>query len=62
VRSVFRVGSITKQFTSAAILQLVQEGTLAVSDSVGHWLPDLPAAWRPVTISQLLNHTSGIPS
>jgi D-alanyl-D-alanine carboxypeptidase len=62
VHSVFRIGSVTKQFTSAAIMQLVQQGKLAVSDTIGQWLPDLPVSWRGVTVAQLLNHTSGIPS
>ena len=60
--SVFRIGSVTKQFTAAAVLQLVEVGKLALTDSIGQWVPDLPAAWRPITITQLLNHTSGIPS
>jgi D-alanyl-D-alanine carboxypeptidase len=61
-RSVFRIGSVTKQFASAAIMQLVQEGKLALTDTIGQWLSDLPPAWRGVTITNLLNHTSGIPS
>lgn len=62
VTTVFRIGSVTKQFTSSAVLQLIEEGKLALTDTVGRWLPDLPASWRGVTIQQLLNHTSGIPS
>lgn len=57
----FRIGSISKQFTAAAILLLQDAGRLSVQDSLGHWLPDAPAAWRPITIHQLLTHTSGIP-
>jgi CubicO group peptidase (beta-lactamase class C family) len=56
-RSVFRIGSVTKQFASAAIMQLVQEGKLALTDTIGQWLSDLPPAWRGVTITNLLNHT-----
>ena len=62
VNTVFRIGSVTKQFTSAAVLQLVEEGKLALTDSIGQWLPDLPVAWRGVRITQLLNHTSGLRS
>jgi D-alanyl-D-alanine carboxypeptidase len=62
VRSVFRIGSVTKQFTSAAVMQLVQEGKLVIADSIGHYVKELPPTWRGVTIAQLLNHTSGIPS
>lgn len=62
VTSVFRIGSVTKQFTSSAVMQLVEQGKLALTDTIGQWLPNLPVAWRGVTITQLLNHTSGIPS
>ncbi|HZF68447.1 MAG TPA: serine hydrolase [Gemmatirosa sp.] len=59
--TVYRVGSITKQFTAAAILQLVEQGRLALGDTLGRFLPQYPR-WRHVTVRQLLNHTSGIPS
>jgi len=61
-RSVYRIGSITKQFTSAAVMKLVEGGTVKLDDSIGTYLPALPAAWRGVTVKELLNHTSGIPS
>lgn len=61
-RSVYRIGSVTKQFTSAAVMQLVEQGKVRLSDSVAVHLTGLPAAWRTVTVRQLLNHTSGIPS
>jgi CubicO group peptidase (beta-lactamase class C family) len=60
--SVYRIGSVTKQFTAAEVMQLVEQGKVRVEDSIGTYLPNLPAAWRPVTVKQLLNHTSGIPS
>ena len=60
--SVFRIGSITKQFTSAAIMQLVEKGKLSLADTIGALLPNMPVTWRKVTLRQLLNHTSGIPS
>ncbi len=60
--SVFEIGSVTKQFTASAVLQLAEQGKLALTDSIGRWVPNLPATWRRVTITQLLNHTSGIPS
>ena len=59
---VFRIGSVTKQFTSAAIMQLVEKGRLSLDDTLGALLLNMPAAWRKVTLRQLLNHTSGIPS
>jgi CubicO group peptidase (beta-lactamase class C family) len=58
----FRLGSITKQFTAAAILILRDEGKLAVDDPLSKHLADAPAAWESVTIHHLLTHTSGIPS
>lgn len=55
-----RVGSITKQFTAAAIMLLAEQGKLALSDKVGQYLPDFAGADSPVTIEHLLTHTSGI--
>jgi len=59
---VFRVGSATKQFTSACVLKLAEEGRLRLDDPISKYLPDFPAAGRRVTIEQLLTHTSGIHS
>jgi len=59
--TIYHIGSITKQFTSAAILRLVDAGTLSLADSLGKLLPQYPQ-WRNVTLRQLLNHTSGIHS
>jgi len=59
--TVFEIGSITKPFTAMAILLLVEDGKLKLDDSAGKFLPTLPLAWKPVTIRQLLSHTSGIP-
>ncbi|MBL8173511.1 MAG: serine hydrolase [Bryobacterales bacterium] len=58
----FRLGSITKQFTAAAILQLAEQGKLSIDDPVSKHYPESPAAWEKITIHHLLNHTSGIPS
>lgn len=58
----FRLGSITKQFTATAILQLVDQGKLSVDDPISKYYADAPAAWSKVTIKHLLTHTSGIPS
>lgn len=55
----YRIGSMTKQFTAAAVLQLVEQGRLSVDDSLGALLPQY-ATFRGITIRQLLNHTSGI--
>ena len=58
----FRLGSVTKQFTAAAILLLEERGKLKVEDPVKKYLPDAPPAWDKITIFHLLTHTSGIPS
>ena len=61
-RSVYLIGSVTKQFTAAAVMQLVELGKVKLDDSIGTYLSALPVAWRVVKVRQLLNHTSGIPS
>jgi CubicO group peptidase (beta-lactamase class C family) len=58
----FRLGSITKQFTAAAILQLQEKGKLRVDDPISKYIQGTPATWSSVTIQHLLTHTSGIPS
>ncbi len=58
----FRIGSITKQFTAAAILRLEQAGKLSVEDPVRKHLPEFPGPGKDVSIHQLLTHTAGIPS
>ncbi|MFO7695396.1 MAG: serine hydrolase [Vicinamibacterales bacterium] len=59
---VFRIGSVTKQFTSAAIMMLAEEGKLAVTDSITKFLPDYPTQGKTITVEHLLTHTSGIQS
>jgi CubicO group peptidase (beta-lactamase class C family) len=54
----FRIGSVSKQFTAAAVLLLVEQGKLRLDDPVSTWLPDLGHA-REVTLRQLLNQVSG---
>jgi CubicO group peptidase (beta-lactamase class C family) len=56
----FRIGSITKQFTAAAVLLLEERGKLKTTDPIRKYLPDLPAAWDKITIFNLLTHSSGI--
>jgi len=58
----FRLGSITKQFTATAILQLASQGKLSVDDKISKYVADSPAAWQDITIHHLLTHTSGIPN
>ncbi|HYL78450.1 MAG TPA: serine hydrolase domain-containing protein [Bryobacteraceae bacterium] len=58
----FRLGSITKQFTATAILQLEEQGKLSVNDLACKYVAECPESWKAITIHQLLTHTSGIPS
>lgn len=60
--TVYRIGSITKQFTGAAIVQLQVAGKLRLDDEIQTILTEYPAPPKPVTVLQLLHHTSGIPS
>lgn len=57
----FRLASISKQFTAAAILKLQDDGVLNVADPLCRWIQPCPEAWAPVTLHHLLSHTSGIP-
>jgi D-alanyl-D-alanine carboxypeptidase len=56
-----RIASVAKAFSGAVVLNLVRKRKLRLSDTIGRRLPNLPPAWHPVTIRQLLNHTSGLP-
>jgi len=56
----YRLASMTKQFTAAAILLLAQDGRLTLDDPVRKWLPELPEAAAPISIRQLLTHVSGL--
>jgi CubicO group peptidase (beta-lactamase class C family) len=60
--TVFRIGSITKQFTAASIMLLEQRGLLSVDDPIDKYLPDYPTHGHVITIEHLLTHTSGIRS
>jgi D-alanyl-D-alanine carboxypeptidase len=61
-RTVFEIGSISKQFTAACILLLAQEGKLSLDDPIEKFLTNTPPAWRDVTVRQLLCHTAGLPT
>jgi CubicO group peptidase (beta-lactamase class C family) len=61
-KNVFEVGSITKQFTSVAILMLLEEGKLSLDDEITKFIPTYPTNGKKITIHHLLTHTSGIKS
>jgi CubicO group peptidase (beta-lactamase class C family) len=60
-RTRFRIASLTKQFTAAAVLLLQARGRLDVADRVCSYLKDCPPEWQAITLEQILTHTSGIP-
>src|ERR1700678_1330746 len=58
--TVFEIGSVSKQFTSTAVMLLVQDGRLSLDDPVRKYVPELPDYGKPITIRQMLMHTSGL--
>ncbi len=59
--TIFQSGSVGKQFTATAILQLKEEGKLKLDDKISKYFSGTPETWRNITIRNLLTHTSGIP-
>ena len=57
---IFRLGSLTKQFTAVCILKLAEESKLALQDDITKFIPDYPLNGKRITIANLLNHSSGI--
>jgi CubicO group peptidase (beta-lactamase class C family) len=58
--TVFQSGSVGKQFTATAVMMLVEEGRVGLDDKLSKYLAGTPAAWKDVTVRNLLTHTSGI--
>jgi CubicO group peptidase (beta-lactamase class C family) len=58
--TIFQSGSVGKQFVSAAIMMLVQEGKLSLDDSITKYFSNAPVAWKSILIANLLSHTSGL--
>jgi CubicO group peptidase (beta-lactamase class C family) len=61
-RTVFRIGSLTKQFTAALVMQVVEDGGMALDDTIQRFLPSYPTHGHRITVRHLLTHTSGIRS
>ena len=59
--TIFQSGSVGKQFTSAAVMLLVEQGKVGLEDPLTKFFPDAPSSWRTITVRHLLTHTSGIP-
>lgn len=58
--SVIRLGSVSKQFFSTAIMKLREEGKLSTDDYVHKFFPDAPESWRPIQLKHLMSHSSGL--
>ena len=56
----YRLASVSKQFTAASVLLLIEDGVLTLDDRVRRWLPTLPVAAEAITLRHLLSHTSGL--
>jgi CubicO group peptidase (beta-lactamase class C family) len=59
-QTVYEIGSLTKQFTAAAVLLLVEEGRIDLEDPIRRYLPEAPDAWGRLSVRHLLTHTAGI--
>ncbi|MGC4044351.1 MAG: serine hydrolase domain-containing protein [Armatimonas sp.] len=61
-KTVFRIASLTKAFTAAAIIKLQEQGKLRIDEPISKYLDNCPASWEPIRIRHLLTQTSGIPN
>src|SRR5215212_6552443 len=59
-QTVFKIGSVSKQFLATGIMLLAQDGRLSVDDPIAKFYPNAPDAWRGITLRHLLTHTSGV--
>jgi CubicO group peptidase (beta-lactamase class C family) len=60
--TLFKTGAVGMQFTAIGVMLLVEDGKVRLDDSIREYLPDTPRSWQPITVRQLLNHTSGLPA
>jgi CubicO group peptidase (beta-lactamase class C family) len=58
--TVIRLGSVSKQFFTTAILKLTEEGKLSIDDYVHKFFPDAPDTWKPIQVKHLMSHSSGL--
>lgn len=58
--TIFEAGSVSKQFTAAAVLLLEQRGMLSLDDTLQRWFPEIPSYGAPITLRHLMQHTSGL--
>jgi CubicO group peptidase (beta-lactamase class C family) len=58
--TIFQSGSVGKQFVSAAMMMLVEEGKVGLDDGIVKYFPNAPASWQPIRVKNLLSHTSGL--
>jgi uncharacterized protein (TIGR03435 family) len=58
--TIFQSGSVGKQFVSAAVMLLVEEGKISLDDSIVKYFPTAPETWKPILVKNLLSHTSGL--
>ena len=59
LETIFQSGSMGKQFTATAVMMLVEEAKVGLEDPLTKYFPDAPAAWKEVTVRELLSHTGG---
>jgi D-alanyl-D-alanine carboxypeptidase len=59
-KTVYKIASVSKQFIAAGIMMLAQEGKISLDDSVTKYITEAPDTWKPITVRQLLSHTSGL--
>jgi CubicO group peptidase (beta-lactamase class C family) len=59
-KTVIRLGSVSKQFFTTAILKLMEDGKLSIEDPVHKFFPDAPETWKPIQLKHLMSHTSGL--
>lgn len=60
--TVFELASVTKQFTAAAVMTLVEEGKIKLEDPIAQYLSNSPEHWKDITVRHLLTHTAGLPN